>query len=98
LWTVVSTPLLAVIALPGFLLVAFNAFSLIHAVISAFEKGKQWDGALGLLQEIVHQLLMPDVVSWNAAISTCEKGKQWEEALGLLQEMVHLLLTPDVVS
>ena len=62
------------------------------------EKGKQWEGALGLLQEMVHQLLTPNVVSWSAAISACEKGKQWEGALGLLQEMVHQLLTPDVVS
>ena len=51
-----------------------------------------------MLQEMVHQLLTPNVVSWNAAISACEKGKQWEGALGLLQEMVHQLLTPNVVS
>ena len=51
-----------------------------------------------MLQEMVHQLLTPNVVSWSAAISACEKGKQWEGALGLLQEMVHQLLTPNVVS
>ena len=33
------------------------------AAISACEKGKQWEGALGLLQEMVRQLLTPDVVS-----------------------------------
>ena len=33
------------------------------AAISACEKGKQWEGALGLLQEMVHQLLTPNVVS-----------------------------------
>ena len=38
------------------------------------------------LQEMVHQLLTPDVVSSNAANSACEKGKQWEGALRLLQE------------
>ena len=31
--------------------------------VSACEKGKQWEGALGLLQELVHQLLTSDVVS-----------------------------------
>ena len=53
--------------------------------------------ALGLLQEMVHQFLTPNVVSWSAAISACEKGKQWEGALALLQEIGHQLLTPDVV-
>ena len=46
------------------------------AAISACEKGKQWEAALGLLQEMVHQLLTPGVVSFNSAISACEKGKQ----------------------
>ena len=60
-----------------------------NASISACEKGKQWEGALGLLQELVHKLLTPNVVSFSASISAYEKSKQWEGALGLLQEMVH---------
>ena len=44
------------------------------ASISACEKGKQWEGALGLVQEVVHQLLSPGVVSFSASISACEKG------------------------
>ena len=51
-----------------------------------------------MLQEMVHQLLTPGVVSFNAAISACEKGKLYEGAVGLLKEMVHQLLTPNVVS
>ena len=53
-----------------------------NASISACEKGKQWEGARGLLQELVHQLLTLNVVSFNASISACERGKQWEEAAG----------------
>ena len=41
-----------------------------------------------MLQEMVHQSLMPNVVTYSAAISACEKGKHWEGVLGLLQEMV----------
>ena len=33
------------------------------AASSAYEKGKQWKRAFGLLQEMVGQLLTPDVVS-----------------------------------
>ncbi len=64
------------------------------AASNAYEKCKQWEGSLGLLQHMVHQLLTPNVVSWSAPVSACEKGTQWEGALGLLQEMVHQLLTP----
>ena len=34
------------------------------------DKAQQWEGALGLLQEVVRQLLTPDVVSFSAAAVT----------------------------
>ena len=40
------------------------------ALISACKKGKQCEEALGLLKEMAHQLLMPDVVSYIAACSS----------------------------
>ena len=40
-----------------------------------------------MVQEMGHQLVTLDMVSWSAAISACEKEKQRETALGLLQEM-----------
>ena len=51
-----------------------------------------------MLQEVMHYLLTPNVVSRNSAISACEKGKHWEEALGLLKEMVHESLTQNAAS
>ena len=59
-----------------------------NAAISACEKGKQWEGALALLQEMICKELMPSAVSYNAAMSACEKGKQWEGALALLRQMI----------
>ena len=65
--------------------------------MSACEKGKRWEGCLGLLGGMVRQLLARIVVSWNAAISACEKGTHSTGALWLLPEMayrVYLLFFP----
>ncbi len=67
------------------------------AVISACEKGKHWEEALRLGQEMLQRSLTPDVVSNNAAIGACEKGTHWEQTLRLLQ-MHHRLLTHNAVS
>lgn len=46
-----------------------------NTTISACEKGVQWEVALKLLQEMVHEVLMPNVVSYSAVITACEKGE-----------------------
>ena len=53
----------------------------------ACEKGRQWEGALTLLQVMEHELLIPVVGCAS------EQGESWEEALPLLQEIVDRLLT-----
>ena len=55
-----------------------------NAAISTCEKGRRWEEALRLLQEMLQRSLTPDVVSHSAAISACEKGKHWQGALRLL--------------
>ena len=60
-----------------------------HVVRPCSGKG----GRDGLLQEMVHQLLAPDVVSFTAYINACEKGKQCAGALGSLQEIVPNVIT-----
>ena len=38
-----------------------------NTVISTCEKGVQWDGDLGLLQEMVQHMRAPNVESWKVA-------------------------------
>ena len=64
-----------------------NAAILLHAAISACEKGEQWQQALCLLAVMQETDLVPDVITYSAAISACEKGEQLQQALGLLAVM-----------
>ena len=47
---------------------------------------------------MVHHLLAPEAVSWNAAMISGEEGKQWEQAFGSLQGIMQQRLTADAVS
>jgi pentatricopeptide repeat domain-containing protein 1 len=66
--------------------------------MSSCEKARQWQAAIALLQELVHQLLTPNVISYNVAISVCEKGAEWLLPFELLEEMRQWELSPHVVS
>ena len=46
------------------------------ALISACEKGQQWQLALGFLEEMRWSGLELNVITVNAVISACEKGQQ----------------------
>ena len=69
-----------------------------NATISACEKGRQWQRALGLLEERSSQGLQANVITYSATINACEKGRQWQRALGLLKEMLSLGLQADVIT
>ena len=78
---------------------------LCSAVISACDKGKQWQRALFLLNSLDRkdnlehtqhtrdlqglQALQPTVVTFNSAISACGRARHWAWAVDLLQRLVH---------
>jgi len=47
------------------------------AVMSACEKGTEWEAALGLLPKMLQSLLILNVVSYSTVISACEKNMYW---------------------
>ena len=69
-----------------------------NMAITAWGRRKEWEHALGLLEEMQRRGLQPNVITWNAAISACEKGAQWERALGMLEEMQRRGVQPDVIT
>ena len=68
-----------------------------NAAISACEKGKKWEQALGLLRRLKLAKLQATIVSYGAAISACEKGRQWKLALQLLAELGEVRLQGNLV-
>eukprot|EP00438_Fugacium_kawagutii_P023179 Skav200836 [mRNA] locus=scaffold3034:177402:186526:- [translate_table: standard] len=54
------------------------------SLLSAFEKGKQWRFALGLLEQMDLAKVLKDTTVHNAAMSACEKCSQWQRAQALL--------------
>ena len=59
-------------------------------MISACEKGPQWQLALVLLEEMRGLRLEPNVIAFNAVISACSKGQRCQLALGLLEDMERI--------
>jgi len=67
-------------------------------MISACEKGGQWQKAFELFDELQRRGLEPEIITYNAMISNCEKGGQWEKALELFDELQQRGLKPDVIT
>jgi pentatricopeptide repeat protein len=64
-------------------------------MISACEKGAQWERAREVFEEMKAAGMKPDVISYNAMISACEKGAQWERAREVFEEMKAAGVKPD---
>lgn len=57
------------------------------ALISAFEKGSQYERAVQTFEEMRAAGVPADTIVYNALISACEKRGQWERASQALEEM-----------
>ncbi|CAL1139559.1 unnamed protein product [Cladocopium goreaui] len=62
-------------------LVSFNA------ALEACRLGRQWRGAVQLLQNLADYGLQGNVVSYGAAVNACERAMQWWPALQSLQRL-----------
>jgi pentatricopeptide repeat protein len=58
------------------------------ALISAMEKGGQWEQALRVFEDMAEAGVQPDAITFSALISAMEKGGQWEQALRVFADMV----------
>lgn len=59
---------------------------------------KEWERALGILDEMESKEMKPDIISYDAGISACEKACEWEQAIVLLQDLNTKKLQPTIVT
>jgi pentatricopeptide repeat domain-containing protein 1 len=69
-----------------------------NALISAYEKGGQWERARAAFEEMVAAGVQPNIITYNALISAYEQGRQWERARAAFEEMVAAGVQPNVVT
>merc|ERR1711933_337092 len=69
-----------------------------NSVISACEKGAQWQHALWIFGEMVRMEIAPDVASCNAVIIACDNCAEWQHALWILGEMGSMSIEADEMS
>ena len=71
--------------------------TMLGAAISACDKAEKWQHALGLLQGVLAQRLVPDDITASAALSACANGSQWQLVLHFFEQLTTWNLTPDKV-
>ena len=57
-----------------------------HAAMTAFE-APGWRFAIGFLQGIGSERLLPEVLTYNSAATACQKALRWLQASGVLRSM-----------
>ncbi|CAE7694879.1 unnamed protein product [Symbiodinium sp. CCMP2592] len=68
------------------------------SVITACERGGQWQRALLLFHQMKVEGVEANVVTYNTAMTACERGSHWPGSLELFAEMEEHKLLPTVVS
>ncbi|CAE7225586.1 Rf1 [Symbiodinium microadriaticum] len=68
------------------------------SVITACERGGQWQRALLLFHQMKVEGVEANVVTYNTAMTACERGSHWPGSLELFEEMEEHKLLPTVVS
>ncbi|CAE7500055.1 unnamed protein product, partial [Symbiodinium necroappetens] len=68
------------------------------SVITACERGGQWQRALLLFHQMKVEGVEANVVTYNTAMTACERGSHWPGSLELFDEMEEHKLLPTVVS
>jgi pentatricopeptide repeat domain-containing protein 1 len=68
------------------------------ALISACEKGAQWQRAMEVFKEMKTAGVKPDDITYSALISACEKGAQWQRAMEVFKEMKAAGVKPDAIT
>ena len=67
-------------------------------VMSACEKGMQWQQALRLFASML-ATIRPSVISLNAAMAACQKCMRWQEALNLfIFGNLQMNIQADIIS
>ena len=67
-------------------------------LLSALDKGGQWQRALFLLEGLQQAQLQLDTILYNVLISACSKGARWETSLHLLEGLQKERLEADVIT
>ena len=67
-------------------------------LVSEFGKQRQWRRSLELFEDVKHQGLKPNIITYSVLISACEKGKEMSRAFDVCADMLRQALKPNMVS